>query len=188
MGDEKDFKLNFIIHFCDKISLWTGKIVSLLIIPMSLALSYEVIIRYAFKAPTVWAYDVTFMLYGAHFMLGAAYTLLAGGHIRTDFLYTYMSNRTRNIIDAIFYILFYFPGLIVFFFVSLDYVTQSWILKERIVTSPWMPPVYPFKTVMPISILLLLIQGVAEFCKCIYTIIYNKEYPAMQNTGGYEEI
>ncbi|WXJ83121.1 hypothetical protein MHLNE_24970 [Moorella humiferrea] len=159
-----------------------------LIIPMCLALSYEVLVRYVFSSPTVWAYDVTFMLYGTHFMLGAAYTLLTQGHIRTDFLYRFFSLRTRALIDAFFYGLFYFPGLLVFLWIGWKFTVQSWVLKERIVTSPWLPPVYPLKTVIPIALILLLIQGISELGKCIYTIIYNEEYPNTWGTGGYEEI
>ncbi len=156
------------IRVLDAISEGTGRLVAWLIFPMMLSLVYEVLARYAFRSPTLWAYDLTFMLYGTFFMLGAAYTLRRKAHIRTDFLYAKWSVRQQGAVDAALYLVFYFPALAIFLWVGWDYAAVSWARHERIVTSPWMPPVYPFKTVIPVTAALLLLQGVSEFLKSLH--------------------
>ncbi|MBX9810750.1 MAG: TRAP transporter small permease subunit [Burkholderiales bacterium] len=156
------------IKVLDSISIGSGKLVAWLIIPMVLGLVYEVVARYAFNAPTEWAYDMTFMLYGSFFMLGAAFTLQRKGHIRTDTFYGAWSPRRQGWVDTICYLLFFFPGLIAFLILTWDFFWVSFQRSERIVTSPWMPIVYPFKAVMPIATALLLLQGVSEFLKSVY--------------------
>jgi TRAP-type mannitol/chloroaromatic compound transport system permease small subunit len=156
------------IRVLDDVSLWSGRIVGWLIIPMVLSLVYEVVARYFFNAPTVWAYDMTFMLYGSFFMLGSAYTLLRKSHIRTDFFYGQWSPRRQGWVDATCYLLFFFPGLIAFLVVGWDYFWVSFQRGERIVTSPWMPIVYPFKAAIPLATLLLLLQGLSEFLKSVW--------------------
>jgi TRAP-type mannitol/chloroaromatic compound transport system permease small subunit len=152
----------------DHVALWSGAIVSWLIIPMVLALVYEVVGRYFFNAPTIWAYDVTFITYGTFFMLGSAYTLQRGGHIRTDSYYGQWSVRTQGMVDAICYALFFFPPLIVFLYVTWDFFWVSFARGERSVTSPWLPPIWPLKAVMPATCALMLIQGIAEFLRSIH--------------------
>jgi TRAP-type mannitol/chloroaromatic compound transport system permease small subunit len=156
-----------LIRALDTISLWSGRIVAWLIFPMVLSLVYEVVARYLFNAPTEWAYDMTFMLYGSFFMLGSAYTLYKKGHIRTDSYYGKWSPRTQGWVDAVCYLLFFFPPLIAFLIVGWDYFLRSYMQGERIVTSPWMPIVYPFKLAMPVATLLLLLQGLSEFMKSV---------------------
>lgn len=157
-----------IIRTLDSVSEWTGRIVSWLILPMVASLVYEVGARYLFDAPTVWAYDMTFMLYGSFFMLGAAYTLRHKGHIRTDSFYGEWSPRKQGWVDTICYLVFYFPPLIAFQVVTWDYFYKSYGQDERIMTSPWMPIVWPFKFVLPLATLLLLLQGVSELLKSIH--------------------
>jgi TRAP-type mannitol/chloroaromatic compound transport system permease small subunit len=147
---------------------WSGKIFRWLIIPMAGGLTYEVFARYLFNAPTIWAYDITYMLYGAHFMLGAAYTLRTGGHIRTDMFYERWSPRTQGLVDAICYFTLFFPGMIFFFIAGVDEALLSISILERSDASPWRPPLYPFKCVIPAGALLLLIQGLSESLKSIY--------------------
>ena len=156
------------IALLDSISLWSGRIVAWLIVPMVLSLVYEVVARYVFDAPTMWAYDMTFMLYGSFFMIGSAYTLYKKGHIRTDSYYGSWSPRTQGWVDAICYLLFFFPPMIAFLVVGWDYFARSYMQGERIVTSPWMPIVYPFKAAIPLATLLLLLQGLSEFMKSVW--------------------
>jgi TRAP-type mannitol/chloroaromatic compound transport system permease small subunit len=111
------------------------------------------------------------MLYGGIFMLGAAYTLPKGGHIRTDMFYRLYSPRWQGIVDGSLYILFFFPGLILFFIAGIEYAARSWVIQETASMSPWRPIIYPFKTVIPVSILMLLIQGVSELFKCIHASV-----------------
>lgn len=156
------------VRALDRIGIWSGRIVAWLILPMVGSLVFEVISRFVFERPTVWAYDMTFMLYGSFFMLGAAYTLQRKGHIRTDSFYGAWPVRRQGLVDTVCYLLFFFPGLIAFLWVSWDFFTVSWSRNETIVTSPWMPLIYPFKFVMPFSTALLLLQGVSELLKSAY--------------------
>jgi TRAP-type mannitol/chloroaromatic compound transport system permease small subunit len=156
------------IALLDAISLWSGRIIAWLIIPMVLSLVYEVVARYIFDAPTEWAYDMTFMLYGSFFMIGSAYTLFKKGHIRTDSYYGGWSTRTQGWVDTICYLVFFFPPLIAFLVVGWDYFLRSYLQGERIVTSPWMPIVYPFKLAIPVATALLLLQGLSEFMKSVW--------------------
>jgi TRAP-type mannitol/chloroaromatic compound transport system permease small subunit len=159
------------IRALDGLSEWTGRVVAWLIIPMVASLVYEVTARYVFDAPTVWAYDMTFMLYGTFFMVGAAYTLKHKGHIRTDSFYGSWSPRTQGWVDIACYLVFFFPPLIAFQVVTWDYFVRSWQQSERIMTSPWMPIVYPFKGMMPLATLLLLLQGVSELLKSLHAAL-----------------
>jgi TRAP-type mannitol/chloroaromatic compound transport system permease small subunit len=163
-----------VIRFLDSISIWSGRIVGWLIFPMVGSLVYEVIARYFFDAPTIWAYDMTYMLYGAFFMLGSAFTLQRKGHIRTDSLYGKWSPRRQGTVDAVCYLLFFFPALIAFLVVGWDFFAISWQRAERVVTSPWMPAIYPLKLVIPLATLLLLLQGVSELLKSLYAAVRGK--------------
>lgn len=156
------------IEIIDSISIWSGKIVAWTILPMVGSLVYEVICRYFFNAPTVWASDFSTILYGAFFMLGSAYTLQRQQHIRTDFLYANWSTRTKGIVDSVLYITLYFPGLGIFLWLSWTYALRSTMLQERIISSPWMPYIWPLKLCIPVAVLLLMIQGVSELIKSLY--------------------
>ena len=157
-----------VIRWIDWFTEWIGKVLAWLCFPLILALVYEVSARYAFKAPTDWAYDVTYMLYGTIFMLGAAFTLLKKAHIRTDLFYNNWTPRTQGLIDTIMYVLFYFPGIIFFLVAGYDYAAHSWVTGEHTSLSPWRPIIYPFKTVIPVTAFLLLVQGVSELLKSVY--------------------
>ncbi len=152
----------------DKFSEWCGRIVSYLVYPLVGGVAYEVISRYVFNAPTEWAFDMTYMLYGTIFMLGASYTLLQKGHIRTDVLYNRWKPKRQGKIDAIMYIFLFFPGMIFYLAAGWDYAAHSWMTHEKAGNSPWMPIIYPFKTVIPLTAALLLIQGVSELIKSLY--------------------
>lgn len=157
-----------VIRFFDRVSIVSGKAVGWLILPMSLSLVYEVVARYAFNAPTIWASDLSNMLYGAFFMLGSAYALQRQQHIRTDFLYGKWTIRTRGIVDSVCYIGLYFPALVFFLWVGTEFAYRSVLFNERIVTSPWMPIIWPLKITIPVSTLLLLMQGVSELLKSLH--------------------
>ncbi|MBS3918456.1 MAG: TRAP transporter small permease subunit [Deltaproteobacteria bacterium] len=158
-------------RFIDTVSIWSGKAAAWLILPLVFGLTYEVISRYAFNTPTIWAYDLAYMLYGSLFMLGAAFTLYHKGHIRTDIFYEKWSPKRQGWIDALLYLFFFFPGMIFFLIAGLDEAILSWSLLERSEAGAWRPPVYPFKTVIPLTALLLLVQGVSEFLKSVYAAV-----------------
>jgi TRAP-type mannitol/chloroaromatic compound transport system permease small subunit len=162
----------------DAVARITGRITAWLIIPMVGSLVYEVTARYLFDAPTVWAYDMTYMLYGTFFMLGSAWTLQRGGHIRTDTFYSDWAPRTRAIVDSLCYLLLFLPAMVVFLGLGWEYFWKSFEQNERIVTSPWLPIVWPFKLVMPVTGFLLILQGVSELIKSLRVALGHAAPPA----------
>ena len=149
----------------DKFSKWTGNIVCWITVPLILGMVYEVLARKFFLAPTIWAYDISRFLYGALFMLGAGYALSKGVHIRADFLYRNFKTKTQGIIDFTLYILFYFPGLIVFLYMTTGFLQESIMRGERGMDTTWMPYMWPIKTCLWLGIIFLLIQGISELLK-----------------------
>jgi TRAP-type mannitol/chloroaromatic compound transport system permease small subunit len=164
------------IAVIDRIADVAGRVVAWMIIPMTIAVTWEVIARHFFRAPTIWAFDVTYMLYGTHFMLGTAYTLMRVGHVRTDMLYSRWSVRRQSWIDAIGYLFFFFPAMILLFYFGWQEFSHAWSIGETSDASPWRPIVYPFKGVIPLTALLLLVQGIGEFLKDIYAIRTGREW------------
>lgn len=157
-----------VIRAIDKFTDWTGTIAALLAIPLVGAVAYEVTSRYLFNAPTTWAYDLTYMLYGSLFMLGAAYALHKGAHVRTDFYWDKFSTRTKGMIDTISYIVFFFPAFAMLGYIGWHEAVYSFGIGEQSDQSPWRPILWPFKAVVPLACLLLLIQGVSELLKSFY--------------------
>ena len=149
----------------DKFSKWIGNIVCWILMPLIFAMTYEVLARKLFLAPTIWAYDISRFLYGALFMLGAGYALSRGVHIRADFLYRNFKTKNQGLIDFWLYLLFYFPGLIVFLYMTIGYVGESIQRGERGMDTTWMPYMWPIKTCLLIGIIFLLVQGVSELLK-----------------------
>jgi TRAP-type mannitol/chloroaromatic compound transport system permease small subunit len=160
-----------LVRAIDGLAEWSGRLFSWLVIPLVAGITYEVFARYVFHAPTIWAYDVAYMLYGSHFMLGAAYTLYKGGHIRTDVFYQNWSVRRRGAIDASLYLFLFFPGIALFFWMGLQEALQSWDIREVSDASPWRPIIYPFKAVIPLALVLLMIQGLSELLKSAYAAL-----------------
>jgi TRAP-type mannitol/chloroaromatic compound transport system permease small subunit len=146
----------------------TGTWVAWLNVPLVLIVAYEVTARYAFHAPTIWSFDLTYMLYGTIFMLGAAYALHKGAHIRTDFFFEKWSTKTKGWIDSVAYIVFFFPSIVTFLFVSGAEGWYAYEINETSEQTPWRPILWPFKMVVPLACLLLLIQGVSETIKSVY--------------------
>ena len=162
-------KLVRVIQIIDAISIWSGRVVAWLILPLIAVMAYEVVVRYV-ATPTQWAYDLSYMMYGAMFMLGAAYTLYRGAHIRTDFLYQNWPVKTQATVDALCYLLLFFPGIAFFLWIGAEFAWASWLRNERTVGSSWMPIIYPLKGVIPVAAALLLLQGISEFLKCIHAL------------------
>ena len=152
----------------DTFSYWTGRLVSWLLVPLMLAMVYEVFARYFFTAPTVWAYDVSRMLGGAMFVLGAAYALSKGVHIRSDFIYRKWSVKTQGRVDAFLYVTFYFPALLIFLWVAYQWGWNSLSRGERGTDTAWMPLLGPVKSALPVGVVFLLIQGVSELLKSLH--------------------
>ena len=162
---------NALTRALDTVTRVVGRATAWLIIPMVGSLVYEVGARYLFDAPTIWAYDMTFMLYGTFFMLGSAWTLQRGGHIRTDTFYGAWSPRRQAWVDVACYVFFFLPAMVVFLKLGAEYFWKSYEQNERIVTSPWLPIVWPFKLVMPVTAALLILQGISEVIKSVLVIL-----------------
>ena len=122
---------SWIVGNIDILNHWVGKLTCLLLIPVIAAMVYEVVARKLFIAPTDWAYDTSRMFSGAMFMLGAGYALMRGVHIRADFLYRNWSPKVQALVDALLYLLFYFPAMLFFFWISTEYTIKAWVTWER---------------------------------------------------------
>jgi TRAP-type mannitol/chloroaromatic compound transport system permease small subunit len=160
-----------ITKIIDRFTDIIGLGVAWLNIPLVLAVSYEVVARYFFNAPTIWVYDVAYMLYGTIFMLGAAYALHKGAHIRTDFFFEAWSTRTKGMIDSVAYVALFFPTLILFLIVSGEEGWYAFLINETSEQTPWRPILWPFKMVIPLTCALLLIQGVSEVIKSLHAAL-----------------
>ena len=158
----------------DRCNGWIGVAVAWLALPLVAAVAWEVVARYAFSAPTVWSFDLTYMLYGAMFMLGAAYALSVGAHIRTDFFWERWSARTRGIIDAVAYVVFFFPGIALFLWVGWEEAWYSYDIAEASEQTPWRPLLWPLKACVPVAAALLLLQGVSELVKSLHAAILGR--------------
>jgi TRAP-type mannitol/chloroaromatic compound transport system permease small subunit len=142
---------------------------------MIVALIYEVFARYVFQRPTIWSYEVTYMIYGTHFLLGAAYTLRVKGHIRIDLLYMRFSKRGRALIDVIGYLVIFFPIMFILVISSFDMAKDAYMIREVSQFTPWQPILWPFKSVICVGFSLLILQGIAEFIRSVVTLIRGEE-------------
>jgi TRAP-type mannitol/chloroaromatic compound transport system permease small subunit len=165
-----------ILYRIDRVSTWVGKAAAWLIVALMLVVCVEVFKRYIMNAPTAWIYDVDNMLYGTLFMLCGAYTLAQGGHVRGDFLYGSMKPRTQAALDLALYITFFLPGIAALLYAGWGYAGDAWRIDEHSMTAGG-PPVYPFKAVIPVAGVLVLLQGFAEILRCV----------ACQRTGEWPE-
>jgi TRAP-type mannitol/chloroaromatic compound transport system permease small subunit len=156
------------VRVIDKFTDTTGTWIAWLNVPLVAVVAWEVIARYAFNAPTIWSFDLTYMLYGTIFMLGTAYALYKGAHIRTDFFFEKWSVRTKGWIDSVAYIVFFFPSIFTFLIVSGGEGWYAFSIGETSEQTPWRPILWPFKMVVPLACLLLLIQGVSETIKSVW--------------------
>lgn len=176
------------IRFADKLSAWFGKTFGWLVILMTIGMSYEVMARYLFNAPTPWALDLSFIMYGTMFMMGGAYTLSRGGHVRGDFIYRTWSDRTQAAVDLVLYFLFFFPGILALVFTGFKYAGRSWSYTEVSVNSPAGIPIYQFKSVIAAAGILLLIQGIAQVFRCIICIRQGYWSPLDEDVEETEEL
>jgi len=151
----------------DKISTFVGQMFAWLIVALTLLISWEVFSRYVIQRPHAWAFDVMIMLYGTLFMMAGAYTLSKNGHVRGDVLYGFFPPRLQAGLDLILYIVFFVPGVIALVWAGYGYAGESWAINEHSNITADGPPIYPFKTVIPIAGAVLLLQGVVEIIRCV---------------------
>jgi TRAP-type mannitol/chloroaromatic compound transport system permease small subunit len=157
-------------YFMDRLSQWVGHAFAWCIVILTLGISYEVVVRYAFNAPTTWSFDLGYMMYGALFFMAGAYTLARGGHVRADILYRLWAPRTQARLDLLLYFVFFFPGVIALVWAGTEHAEESWRYREVSIFSPTGVPLYPLKTLLPIGAALLFLQGVAEVFRCVRCI------------------
>ncbi|MBL8671848.1 MAG: TRAP transporter small permease subunit [Alphaproteobacteria bacterium] len=155
------------LHWIDRISEWSGKAFAWLIVALALTVGVEVFKRYILNAPTAWIFDLNSMLYGTLFMMCGAYALAQNAHVRGDFLYGSMRPRVQAGLDLALYLLFFFPGIVALFYAGYDYAALSWRIDEHSNVTADGPPIYHFKTVIPVAGALVTIQGLAEVVRCL---------------------
>jgi TRAP-type mannitol/chloroaromatic compound transport system permease small subunit len=156
-----------LLLFVDKVSTFVGHTFSWLIVALTLLISWEVFSRYVLDAPHAWAFDAMIMLYGTMFMMAGAYTLAKNGHVRGDVLYGFFEPRTQATVDLVLYIVFFVPGVFALTYAGYFYAAESWAINEHSNITADGPPVYPFKTVIPIAGAILLAQGIVEIIRCV---------------------
>src|SRR5215212_2350434 len=156
-----------LLYAIDGISTWFGKLAAWLIIALMTVVCIEVFKRYYLNAPSAWIFDGENMLYGTLFMLGGAYTLAQNAHVRGDFLYSSMRPRTQATLDLALYLVFFVPGIAALIYAGYDYAALSWRILEHSNVTAEGPPVYHFKTVIPIAGALVMLQGIAEIIRCV---------------------
>jgi TRAP-type mannitol/chloroaromatic compound transport system permease small subunit len=154
----------------DKISTFVGQSFSWLIIALTLMISWEVFSRYVLDHPHPWAFDVMIMMYGTLFMMAGAYTLSKNGHVRGDVIYGFLTPRVQAVLDLTLYILFFMPGVIALAWAGYTYAAESWAINEHSNITSDGPPMYPFKTVIPLAGAFILVQGIVEIIRCIICI------------------
>jgi TRAP-type mannitol/chloroaromatic compound transport system permease small subunit len=164
---------SFIVKKIEWISLWSGKILSLLVLAMVGIILCEVVMRYFFNSPTNWAMESATMIFGVYMMGGGVYSLLVGGHVKMDILYDRWSKRKKAIVDIL-----TFPLYLLFFsillYLSTKYGLESLSMKEHSTTA-WGPPIYPWKMLVPVIVLLMLGQGLANFIRNMFLAITGEE-------------
>lgn len=177
-GTSRDFPPIYyaIIRVIDGFSNITGKLISLTMLFLVLSITYEVVARYFFRSPTIWVFESSTMANGSAFMLGCAYALYKGAHVRTDIFWDNYSERTKGIIDLISYLVLFFPVMIIMMSISIDDVVHSYVTGERSQESLWRAIMWPFRAAIPLSAFLFMIQGVSEVLKCLYQVRYGREF------------
>ena len=159
-----------LLHAADRLSTWTGKVFAWLICALMLVVCVEVFKRYILNAPTAWVFDLDAMLYGTLFMMCGAYTLAQDGHVRGDFLYGSMRPRTQAALDLVLYFLFFIPGILALMYAGYHFAGDSWRIGEHSTVTAEGPPVYYFKSIIPIAGVLVMLQGIAEIVRCVMCI------------------
>ncbi|WP_459614227.1 TRAP transporter small permease subunit [Bordetella sp. 2513F-2] len=155
-----------LIRLIDRLSTFVGQAFAWLIVVLTLHVCWEVAARYLLNRPSAWAFDMQLMYYGILFMMAGAYTLATNGHVRGDILYGFLPPRVQAGLDLLLYVVFFFPGVIALVWAGWRYAGESIAIREHSSLMADGPPIYPFKSFIPIAGAFLLLQGVAEVCRC----------------------
>ncbi|MEI7805911.1 MAG: TRAP transporter small permease subunit [Hyphomicrobiales bacterium] len=177
-----------LLFIVDEISTWVGKTFGWCILILTFTTSYEVFSRYMFGAPTDWAFDASYILYGTLFMMAGPYALARNGHVRGDFMYRAWEPRTQAKMDLLLFILFFFPGMLAFVYSGFGFAKLSWIMHERSSASPNGPIIWPFKWLIPIVGVLMVMQGIVECVRCVMCIRTNEWPQRLHDVEDLEKI
>ncbi len=172
----------------DQLSRMVGHAFAWCIIILTFGTSYEVFVRYALNDPTSWAFDMSYLLYGALFFMGGAYTLSRDGHVRGDFIYRMWQPRAQACIDLTLYILFFFPGVLALMYAGWGYGIEAFRIREVSVNSPVGIPVWQLKLLIPFGAALLTLQGLSEVLRCIMCIKDNRWAPRLHDVEELENV
>jgi TRAP-type mannitol/chloroaromatic compound transport system permease small subunit len=151
----------------DKISTFIGQAFSWLIVALTFMITWEVFSRYVLDHPHSWAFDVMIIMYGTLFMMAGAYTLAKNSHVRGDVIYGFLTPRVQAALDLTLYIVFFIPGVIALVWAGYTYAAESWAINEHSNITSDGPPIYPFKTVIPLAGAFILVQGIVEIIRCV---------------------
>ena len=171
--------MNRFLFYVDNLSAWTGKAFAWCILVLALATTYEVYVRKALRDPTAWAFDISYIMYGALFMMGGAYALSRNAHVRGDVLFRLWPPRLQASIELVLYFIFFLPGIGALIFAGIDYARESWSYLpygplgprgQISINSPAGVPISPLKTLLPTAAFLCLLQGAAEVARCVLCI------------------
>ena len=163
----------------DRMSTFIGQFFAWLIVGLTGLIGFEVFSRYALNNPHPWAFDAMLMMYGTMFMMAGAYTLSKNGHVRGDILYGFLKPRTQAIFDLILYVVFFIPGVIALAYAGYGFAADSWRIMEHSSITANGPPLYPFKTIIPLAGVILLFQGLVEIFRCV-VCIQQGEWPSRE--------
>ena len=166
-----------LIHAIDQLSKTIGHAFAWCIVMLVAGTCYEVIVRYVFSDPTSWAFDLSYLMYGAVFFMAVAYALSRGGHVRADMFYRKWPERTQAIVELVLYVIFFFPGILALLVAGWGYGSQSFAINEVSVNSPAGVPIWPLKMMIPVGGALMVLQGLAEVLRCVLCLREGK-WPA----------
>lgn len=172
----------------ESLSTWVGKAFAWLILVLTLGISYEVFMRYVLRAPTTWAFDFSYITYGAMFLMAGAYTLARNGHVRADVIYRFLRPRTQASLDLVLYIIFFFPAVAAFMYSGWNYAQMSVRFREVSIFSPAGIPVFPLKALIPVTGLLLLLQGMGEVVRCVLCMRHGRWPQVLRDVEETESV
>ncbi len=184
-GDEA---VTSIIHSIESLNIWIGRAFGWCILILTFSVSYEVFVRYALNAPTVWAFDMMVQMYGGLFLMAGPYALAQDAHVRADVIHRLIPVRWQARIDFALYILFFFPGMLALFWFGAEIAADSWRYEEVSWNSPARIQIYFFKTLIPLAGGLLIVQGVSECMRCILAMRSGSWLPRMEDAQETEDI
>lgn len=172
----------------DKISNFFGKTFAWAIVALTVAIVYEVFSRYAFSAPTTWAFDVSYILYGTLFMMAGAYAMARNGHVRGDFLYRNFAPRRQAALDLALWLLFFYPAMAAMAWMGWRFFLQSYAQNEHSSFSPEGPVIWPFKFLIPFVGALMSLQGIAEVVRCVICLRDGEWPPRLHDVEEMEKL